>query len=312
MTGSGVSAPTLRTTNWIPYAGLLVLFWGVWGAFSALPTKLYAYPDPMIYVVWALTMIIPAWFSLRGKKFDRSRTATGYGLLIGLTGAGGQLLLFKALTIGPAYVIFPIIALSPAITVLMAFGLLRERLGALSWIGVVLALVAVVLFSVSTGEGGDSGWFYLLLAVLVCVAWGVQAFFMRKAAIAGVDDASTFGWMTISGLVLIPVALLMMGGLPLDFPWQAPALTAGTQVLNSIGALFLVMAMSRGKASIVAPVTNALAPVLTIVLSLIVFGARPSAFQVVGIVLALAGSTLMVYRAEKSSETVPGAVEAAT
>jgi drug/metabolite transporter (DMT)-like permease len=304
MTGSGVST-SLRSTSWIPYAGLLVLFWGVWGAFSALPTKLYAYPDPMIYVVWAFTMLIPAWVSLRGKKFDRSRTAAGYGLLIGLTGAGGQLLLFKALTIGPAYVIFPIVALSPAITVLMAFGLLRERLGALSWAGVVLALVAVVLFSVSTGESGDNGWVYLLLAVLVCVAWGVQAFYMRKAAVAGVDDASTFGWMTISGLALIPVALLMMGGLPLDFPWQAPALTAGTQVLNAVGALFLVMAMSRGKASIVAPVTNALAPVLTIVLSLIVFGAQPSVFQVAGIVLALAGSTLMVYRAEKSSEAVP-------
>jgi len=312
MTGSGVSSSLFRASNWIPYAGLLVLFWGVWGAFSALPTKLYAYPDPMIYVVWALTMIIPAWFSLRGKKFDHSRTAAGYGLLIGLTGAGGQLLLFKALTIGPAYVIFPIVALSPAITVLMAFGLLRERLGALSWTGVVLALVAVVLFSVSTGEAGDSGWLYLLLAVLVCVAWGVQAFFMRKAAVAGVDDASTFGWMTISGLALIPLALLMMGGLPLDFPWQAPALTAGTQVLNSIGALFLVMAMSRGKASIVAPVTNALAPVLTIVLSLVVFGAQPSAFQVAGIVLALVGSTLMVYRAEKSSESVPGAATAST
>jgi drug/metabolite transporter (DMT)-like permease len=159
---------------------------------------------------------------------------------------------------------------------------------------------------VSTGDGGDSGWLYLVLAAGVCVAWGVQAFFMRKAALAGVDDASTFGWMTISGLLLIPVAVLMMGGLPLGFPWQAPALTAGTQLLNAVGALFLVMAMSRGKASIVAPVTNALAPVLTIVLSLLVFGAAPTGFQIAGIVLALAGSTLMVYRAEKSTELVPG------
>ncbi|WP_086839301.1 DMT family transporter [Amycolatopsis kentuckyensis] len=298
MTGTAVS-----TRAWIPYAGLLVLFWGVWGAFSSLPTKLYAYPDPMVYVVWALTMLVPAWFSLRGRKFDRGRVAAGYGLLIGLTGAGGQLVLFKALTIGPAYVIFPIVALSPAITVLLAFGALRERLGGWSWAGVVLALVAVVLFSVSTGDGGGGGWLYLVLAVLVCVAWGVQAFFMRKAALAGVDDASTFGWMTVSGLLLIPVAVLLMGGLPLGFPWQAPALTAGTQLLNAVGALFLVMAMSRGKASIVAPVTNALAPVLTVVLSLLFFGATPSGFQLAGIVLALIGSTLMVYHAEKTTES---------
>jgi drug/metabolite transporter (DMT)-like permease len=298
MTGTAVS-----TRTWIPYAGLLVVFWGVWGAFSSLPTKLYAYPDPMVYVVWALTMLVPAWFSLRGRKFDRGRIAAGYGLLIGLTGAGGQLVLFKALTIGPAYVIFPIVALSPAVTVLLAFAALRERLGGWSWAGVLLALVAVVLFSVSTGDGADSGWLYLVLAAGVCVAWGVQAFFMRKAALAGVDDASTFGWMTVSGLLLIPVAVLMTGGLPLGFPWQAPALTAGTQLLNAVGALFLVMAMSRGKASIVAPVTNALAPVLTIVLSLVFFGAAPTGFQLAGIVLALAGSTLMVYRTEKTIES---------
>jgi drug/metabolite transporter (DMT)-like permease len=295
-----------RRAAWIPYAGLLVLFWGVWGAFSSLPTSRYGYPDPMVYVIWSITMLIPAYFSLRGQKIDRRPIAAVYGLLIGLTGAGGQLVLFKALTIGPAYIIFPIVALSPAITVLMAFAALRERLTALSWIGVALALVAIVLFSVSSGDSQEAGGTYLWLAILVCVAWGVQAYFMRKAAVVGVNDATTFGWMTVSGLLLIPVAIIMMGGLPLSFPWQAPALTAITQLLNAVGALFLVMAMSRGKATIVAPITNALAPVLTIVLSLIIFRTLPTGFQVAGIVLALVGSTLMVYRAEKSTELVPG------
>jgi drug/metabolite transporter (DMT)-like permease len=291
-----------RRATWIPYAGLLVLFWGVWGAFSSLPTSRYGYPDPMVYVIWSITMLIPAYFSLRGQKIDRRPIAAVYGLLIGLTGAGGQLVLFKALTIGPAYIIFPIVALSPAITVLMAFAALRERLTALSWIGVALALVAIVLFSVSSGDSQETSGTYLWLAILVCIAWGVQAYFMRKAAVVGVNDATTFGWMTVSGLLLIPVALIMMGGLPLSFPWQAPALTAITQLLNAVGALFLVMAMSRGKATIVAPVTNALAPVLTIVLSLIVFQTLPTGFQVAGIVLALVGSSLMVYSTEKGGE----------
>src|SRR6266540_5163556 len=143
---------TPARASWIPYVGLLVLFWGVWGAFSSLPTSLYKYPDPMVYVIWSVTMLIPAYFSLRGQKIDRRTIAAVYGLLIGLTGAGGQLVLFKALTIGPAYIIFPIVALSPAITVLMAFGILRERLSTLSWIGAGLALVSIVLFSVSSGD----------------------------------------------------------------------------------------------------------------------------------------------------------------
>jgi hypothetical protein len=49
-------------------------------------------------------MLIPAFFILRSEgTFDRRPIAAIYGLLIGLTGAGGQLVLFKALTIGPAY-----------------------------------------------------------------------------------------------------------------------------------------------------------------------------------------------------------------
>ena len=291
-----------RGRSWIVYTTLLVLFWGVWGAFSGLPAEDYGYPDEMIYIIWAFTMLIPAYFSLRGHSLDRRGVATAYGLLIGLTGAGGQLLLFQALTLGPAYLIFPVISLSPAITVLMAIGLLRERIHGLAIVGVAMALVAVVLFSISSGEEGDSTGPWLLLAIVISLAWGVQAFFMRKAATVGVPDGTTFAWMTISGLALLPVAFLMMGGWPGSFPWQAPALTAGIQLLNAVGALFLVMALSRGKASVVAPVTNALAPVLTIILSLIVYQTLPSVFAGIGIVLAVTGSTLIVYTDEKKDE----------
>ncbi|MEV4076992.1 DMT family transporter [Nonomuraea fuscirosea] len=291
--------------SWILYATLLVLFWGVWGAFSSLPTSLYGYPDEMVYVIWAFTMLIPAFFALRGNRFDRRPVAALYGLIAGLTGAGGQLLLFQALSNGPAYLIFPIVSLSPVITVLMAIALLRERIQWLAVVGAVAALAAIVLFSIP-GSSDDSNTTgpWLLLAILICVAWGAQAFFMRKAALLGINDATTFGWMTISGLLLIPVAVLMMGGLPTGAPWQAPALTAVTQVLNAAGALFLVMALSRGKAAVVAPITNALAPVLTIVLSLAVYQTLPSIYGAIGIVLALGGSTLMVYADEKRGEDV--------
>ena len=293
-------------SSWIPYAAGLVLSWGVWGAFSSLPTTRYGYPDEMVYVLWSLTMLIPAYFALRGVTFDRRAVAAKYGLVVGLSGAGGQLLLFQALTIGPAYLIFPVIALSPAITVLMAVVLLRERIPRLAVAGVVLALLAVVAFSISSGDEEATAGPWLLLAVGVSVAWGVQAYYMRKAATVGVNDGTTFGWMTISGLLLVPVALLMMGGLPSGAPWQAPTLALGTQLLNAVGALFLVMALSRGKASLVAPTTNALAPVLTILLSLALFRTLPSVFQTLGIVLALVGSTLMVYTDEKRGEDAAG------
>jgi drug/metabolite transporter (DMT)-like permease len=302
--------PTVtRTRSWIFYAALLVLFWGVWGAFSALPATKYGYPDEMIYSIWALTMIIPAVFALRGQRFDRRPQATIYGLLIGLTGAGGQLLLFQALTMGPAYLIFPIVSISPAITVVMAMVLLRERISPLAAVGLVAALAAIVLFSITSAASDGSTGPWLPLAILICVAWGVQAYFMRKTATIGVNEATTFGWMAISGLALIPVALISLGGIPTDFPWQAPVLTAATQLLNAVGALFLVMALTRGKATIVAPTTNALAPALTIVISLIAYQTLPSLYGTAGIVLALVGSTLMVYSDEKRGEALTPAVQ---
>ena len=310
MTDQSTASTTGGTRSWIFYAALLILFWGIWGAFSALPTTWYGYPNQMIYSIWALTMIIPAAFVLRGQRFDRRPQATIYGLLIGLTGAGGQLLLFKALTMGPAYLIFPIVSISPAITVIMAMVLLRERISALASVGLIAALAAIVLFSITSASSDGSSGPWLPLAILICVAWGVQAYFMRKTATIGVNDATTFGWMAISGILLIPVALISLGGFPTDFPWQAPALTAATQILNAVGALFLVMALSRGKASIVAPTTNALAPALTIVVSLIAYQTLPSPYGAVGIVLALVGSTLMVYSDEKRGEAPTAAVVA--
>lgn len=305
------TSPTAQR-SWIPYAALLVLSWGVWGAFSGLPTSSYGYPNEMVYVIWAFTMLIPAFFALRGTSWDRRPVAAGYGLVIGLTGAGGQLLLFKALTMGPAYLIFPVVSLSPAITVVLAMVILHERLTKMAAVGAVAALAAIVLFSVSSGDDTVSTGPWLLLAAGITIAWGVQAFFMRKAATVGVNDGTTFGWMTISGLLLVPFALWSIGGVPGGAPWQAPTLAAGTQLLNAVGALFLVMALSRGKASVVAPVTNALAPVLTIGLSLLVYQTLPSVFGALGIVLALVGSTLMVRSDEKRGEALTPAPDAGT
>jgi hypothetical protein len=91
----------------------------------------------MNYIIWSLTMLVPAFFILWGEKtFDRRPIAAIYGLIIGLTGAGRQLVLFQALTIGPAYLIFPIVAL------------LRERLLGLTKIGIVAALVALICFNI--------------------------------------------------------------------------------------------------------------------------------------------------------------------
>lgn len=293
----------VNNKSWIVYTFLVVMTWGVWGAFSAWPTHHYGYPDQWIYIIWSLTMLIPCYFSLRGQRFNTSGTAIVYGCLIGFTGAGGQLLLFKTLAMGaPAYLVFPIISISPAITVGMSLILLKERVNKLGALGVALALLSILMFSISSDNGDKgSGLLWLLYSVIICIAWGVQAFFMKRASNLGIEDSSVFGYMTLTGIILAPVAWLMLADKSVSYPLMAPLSTALIQVLNAVGALCLVMALSRGKATIIAPCTNALAPVLTAVLSLIIYQSMPGTWSIAGIILAISGSTMMVYSEEKQN-----------
>jgi drug/metabolite transporter (DMT)-like permease len=285
-------APSSRA--WLINALVTVVLWGVWGAFSGLSPQ-HGFPETLVYCVWALTMIPPALVVLAqaGWRLDTSPRAIGYGLAIGLLGAGGQMVLFYAVARGPAYLIFPIISLSPIITIAMSFVLMRERTGRLGAIGILLALLALPTFDFAPGSGGGASAAWLIPAMIVMLCWGVQAYFM-KAANHVMPGESIFVYMMLSGLVLIPVAWAMTDfGRPINSGLDGPWLAALIQVLNAIGALTLVFAFRYGKAIIVAPLANAGAPLATALLSLVILGVVPGPLKSVGIALALVASLLL-------------------
>src|ERR1700683_3455355 len=96
----------MTASRWLRYALLTTLMWGVWGAFSSLPSE-HGFPDTLTYVVWALTMIAPALYALAraGWQLQHDARSLLLGLAIGLLGAGGQMLLFRALTVGATHLI---------------------------------------------------------------------------------------------------------------------------------------------------------------------------------------------------------------
>lgn len=288
-------APPVAPRRWLTFAFLTVVLWGVWGAFAGISAQ-RGFPETLVYCVWAVTMIVPAVIVMQREKWklDRDPRSILYGLLIGLTGAGGQMVLFYAVTTGPAYLIFPIISLSPLVTILMSFALLKERTTRLGVLGVVLALIALPLFDFSP-QGFSftqgAGWFPLALVIMLC--WGVQAYFM-KLANAHMSAESIFFYMMVSGLLLAPVALAMTDfSKPINLGWDGPWLAAGIQVLNAIGALFLVYAFRHGKAIVVAPLTNAGGPLVTAVISLLIAGVVPGELKMVGLALAVIASALL-------------------
>ncbi|MDE2252404.1 MAG: EamA family transporter [Gammaproteobacteria bacterium] len=288
---------------WLFYALLTTGLWGVWGAFAGLPTQ-HGFPETMVYVVWALTMIPPALFASwrAGWKLQADARSVCLGSTIGLLGAGGQMLLFHAVHNGPTYLIFPLIALSPVVTIALSLLLLRERVSRLGAAGVVLALLALPMFDYApSGAGSAHNVLWFIDTLLIMGAWGVQAFCM-KLANRTMNAENIFFYMALTGLLLIPVALWMTDfSQPINYGVDGPWLAAITQVLNSTGALTLVYAFRYGKAIVVAPLTNAGAPLITAVISLAALGLVPQPLKLAGIVLAFAAAALLAIEPEASA-----------
>lgn len=287
--------PAVTSRRWLLFAFLTVGLWGVWGAFAGISAQ-RGFPETLVYCVWAATMVLPAAVVMHraGWKLDRDPRSILYGLLIGLTGAGGQMILFYAVTTGPAYLIFPIISLSPLITILLSLLLLKERTSRLGAVGVVLALVALPLFDFSPqgfSFSQGSTWFPLALIIMLC--WGVQAYFM-KLANNRMSAESIFFYMMLTGLLLAPVAVAMTDfSEPINWGWDGPWLAGVIQMLNAVGALFLVYAFRHGKAIVVAPLTNAGGPLVTAAISLLLVGVLPGELKMVGLGLAVIAAALL-------------------
>jgi drug/metabolite transporter (DMT)-like permease len=292
---------------WFTFTLVTMAAWGLWGALIDTTARA-GFPETLGYVVWALTMVVPALIVL-GKnrwKLEHDRRSVLLGCTVGLLGAGGQLILFKVLRIAPAYLVFPFIALSPLVTIVLALVISKERTSARGWAGVFLALVAGVLLSWSSPDGErGSGLIWAIPALLVLIAWGVQGFVISHAN-KSMRAESIFFYMTATALLLIPVALAMTDfRQPINWGMKGPPLAAAIQVLNSVGALLLVYAFRYGKAIIVAPLINAGAPVVTVIVSLLLYQALPGVITGAGMVAAIVAATLMALAEDSSTATPP-------
>ena len=167
----------MKSRTWLFFALTTTIFWGIWGAFIEIPEKA-GFPATLGYSVWALTMIPCALAALAIIKWkpETDRKSIFLGSVIGLLGAGGQLILFEALRSGPAYIVFPFISLFPVVTIFLSILFLKERAGMRQWAGIILALVAIFFLSYQKADGTTiSGYTWLFMSVLVFLMWGIQA-----------------------------------------------------------------------------------------------------------------------------------------
>lgn len=284
-----------KTNNWLSFVIIHVIFMGVWGALIEIPEK-SGFPPTLGYVVWALIMIPAAIVGLINNKWEleTNRRSVLLGSLAGFLGAIGQLILFITLKKAPAYLVFPLLSLTPVVTILLAVVFLKEKTGRLGWIGISMAVIALLLLSYqSSGDHGIEDYEWMLLAAVPLLAWGTQGFVMRFAN-ETMKAESIFFYMAITSVVLIPLAWLMTDfSQPINWGFNGPYLTGMVQLLNAFGALCLVYAFRYGKAIIIAPMTTALSPVITVVISLAIYAVIPHPLIIIGMLLAISSAVLM-------------------
>jgi drug/metabolite transporter (DMT)-like permease len=209
------------------------------------------------------------------------------GAAVGL----GLVLFYTAMARGMISLVVPVTAVVGAL-VPVVYGLGGgERPGAVAMVGIALAVVAIALVSLmpGTSDASGDGLGVLPLAVGAGLLFGLFYVCLAQPS----DDAGLWpiaAFRVASAVVLIPLALLMTGGVAVPRALVAPVVTIGA--LEVVAGVAILLALQRGPVS-VASVLASLYPVTTTFLAAVLLHERLRGPQLLGAGLALLAVVLV-------------------
>jgi transporter family protein len=139
----------LKMPAWLFYSLLTLIVWGVWGITSKiLSDDINAYTNQVFFAIGVLPLLLLVIFSPRLKKGVHRGRGMFFSFLTGILGGTGNIAFFKSLMVGgEASIVVPATSLSPIVTVILGYLVLKERLSSLQKLGFALSLVAIYLLS---------------------------------------------------------------------------------------------------------------------------------------------------------------------
>ena len=132
---------------WIFPATTTIIFWGLFGFIPKITTRYIGPTSAIVYGAFAgvpVALIIMAIMRFQLDTEPRGVILAGITGVVGMLGALGYLV---AVSRGPVSLISPITALYPAFTILLAMVFLGETLVLRQWVGIGMALAAVLLIA---------------------------------------------------------------------------------------------------------------------------------------------------------------------
>ena len=203
-------------------------------------------------------------------------------------------------------------ALTPIVVLLFARGFLREEGLAAKLAGTLVAFAGVAVILLERGLRQEVGLLTGDLLILVAVfSWAAYTV-LSKRLLVRYDPMTVTGWAIISGTLLCVPALLVPGAIPR--PASVPLSVWGGIAYLAVGTSVIAYplwsyALRHLDASKVAITTNT-QPILTAVLSWLLFRERFTPGFFVGAVLILAGVTWVETRRGAAARAMAVPVEA--
>lgn len=217
------------------------------------------------------------------------RADIAFGMLAGVAGGIGVLSLYAGLATGRMGVVAPVTAaLTGTLPATVDF-LRGTQVGPMALAGIVLALLAVVIVSVSGHDHSDGS---ARKALLFAIISGV-GFSVSLLSYASTSPDSGF-WPTVVGRVTTVTLLTLLAAsrrqsLKLNADALRPTLGAG--VFDGLATVAVLTAIRMGPLA-VASVLSSLYPVVTVLLARYMLDEHLHGWQRVGVALALAAVVL--------------------
>jgi bacterial/archaeal transporter family protein len=144
-----VTGDQKRFPAWLTYSLLTILLWGVWGALTkVVSADIDANTNQVLFGIGVLPVMVIVLFSGRLTGGVDRRRGIFYAFITGVLGGTGNIAFFKALTEGgKASVVVPATSLSPLVTVILGYFLLKERASGYQKAGLAMAMVAIYLLT---------------------------------------------------------------------------------------------------------------------------------------------------------------------
>lgn len=132
---------------WLPAAILSLLAFGFWGFFSKLAVLYLDAKSALVFQTVGVMLTGLIVLGMLNFRPAMNRQGILLALLTGIAYGAGCLLYFVAASRGKVTTVVSLTALYPVVTIILSSFLLKETASIRQWMGILLALVAILLMS---------------------------------------------------------------------------------------------------------------------------------------------------------------------